>query len=226
MDARTPDEAATHARAGLAAHAGDDTEGAVLLLREIFKAHLAMKRHRSAHAVARKMVTLGVLSEITHADLGRACAALGWWLPAAHAYRLAARFAPARRRALHWGACASAFQHAEAYPESLAALDRAIRWSSGTRPLHRAHATLVRIDRGEQIDDVAAVVAELECARCGEGYGRYVLGCLAMASGRKTDGRRWLREFVRRNAADPLKSATLAGEIRRARSLLGPARRG
>lgn len=191
-----------------------------MLLREIYKAHLSARRFRSAHAIARKMVRLGALPEVTHADLGRACAALGWWTRAAQAYRLAARFAPAHRRALHWSACASALHHAGRHEESLAALERAIRWSTSTRPLHRAYAALVRLDLGQTVPDLPAIADELESARCGEGYGRYVLGLLAIAQGNATKGRKHLREFLKRNANDPLRSATLAAEIERARRTL------
>ena len=219
MAAASPEQATALATKGLSALAPDDAEGAVLLQREIFKAHLISGRPRSAHAVARKMVRAGALPEVAHADLGRACAALGWWIRAAQAYRVAARFAPARRRALHWGACGAAFHHAARHDDALSALDRALRWSSAARPLHRAHAALVRIDRGESIDDLDGLVADLELARCGEGYGRYVLGRLVI----RHDARRgagFLREFLRRNVGDALREATLAGEIRAARALL------
>src|SRR5688572_4230894 len=114
METRSQAAAGELAKQGLAhAKANElDPEGEVLLLREVFKAHLHAHRPRSAHAVARKMVRLGALPEVTHADLGRACAALGWWMSASQAYRLAARFAPAQRRALHWASCAAALHHA------------------------------------------------------------------------------------------------------------------
>jgi hypothetical protein len=225
MAAPSPEEALAHARNGLASLTPDDSEGAVLLHREIFKAHLVAGRPRSAHAIARKMVRAGALTEVAHADLGRACAALGWWIRAAQAYRLAARFAPARRRALHWGACGSAFHHARHHDEAIAAFDRALRWSTTTRPLHRAQSVLVRLDRGEKVEDLDGVVADLELARCGEGYGRYVLGRLVIAGGDRRKGTTFLREFLRRNVGDALREATLAGEIRAARRLLQETRR-
>jgi hypothetical protein len=197
-----------------------DPEGEVLLLREVFKGHLHARRARSAHAIARKMVELGALPEVTHADLGRACAALGWWTRAAQAYRLAARFAPARRRALHWASCSAALHHGQRHEEALAALDRAIRWSTGTRPLHRAYAALIRLDQGQTVSDLETVASDLELSRSGEGYGRYVLGLLALARGDRPLGRRYLREFLKRNVGDPLREATLSAEIARARKAL------
>ena len=226
METRSQAAAGELAKQGLAnahanGHANDlDPEGEVLLLREVFKAHLHARRPRSAHAIARKMVRLGALPEVTHADLGRACAALGWWTSGAQAYRLAARFAPARRRALHWASCAAALHHGQRYEEALAALERAIRWSTGTRPLHRAYAALVELDHGHSVDDLAELTQELAAARCGEGYGRYVLGLLAASRGDRREARRYLREFIRRNVGDPLREATLAGEIARARRTL------
>ena len=227
MEARSPAAAGELAKQGLLRQADgpqSDPEGAVLLLREVFKAHLHARRSRSAHAIARKMIRLAALPEVTHADLGRACASLTWWTRAAQAYRLAARFAPARRRALHWGACASALHHAGRSEESLAALDRAVRWSTGTRPLHRAYAALVRLDRGDEVEDLDAIESDLELARCGEGYGRYVLGLIAVARGDRPRGRKFLREFLKRNVGDPLREATLAAEIARARKTLRSSR--
>jgi tetratricopeptide (TPR) repeat protein len=222
METRSQPAAGELAKQGLAAGRTHDLdpEGEVLLLREVFKAHLHAQRVRSAHAVARKMVRLGALPEVTHADLGRACAALGWWTSASQAYRLAARFAPARRRALHWASCAAALHHAERHEEALAALERAVRWSTTTRPLHRAYAALIQLDQGRHVDDLEVVTSELEAARCGEGYGRYVLGLLALARGDRARARRYLREFVRRNVGDPLREATLAAEIARAKRTL------
>ncbi len=223
VQATSPSASGAFARQGLQQHRDHepvDAEGEVLLLREVFRSHLAARRRRSAHAVARKMVRLAALPELTHADLGRACAALGRWTDAAQAYRLAARFAPARRRGLHWGASASAFAHAGQTEEALAALDRAIRWSTTARPLHRAHAAVLRVDRGENPDDLPAVVSDLELAPCGEGYGRYILGLLYLGLGERARARKYLREFLRRNLGDPLKEATLAGELQRARKSL------
>src|SRR5688572_3291556 len=120
MESHSPSVAGELAKRGLERGQSQDVdpEGQVLLLREVFKSHLHARRQRSAHAIARKMVRLGALPEVTHADLGRACTALKWWTGAAQAYRLAARFAPARRRSLHWACCASALHHAGRHDES------------------------------------------------------------------------------------------------------------
>lgn len=197
-----------------------DPETTLLLLREIYRSHFYAGRLRSAHAIARKMVRLGVSLEIAHVDLGRVCLALGWWSRAAQAYRIAARNAPARRRAMHWSSVAVAYHHAGEADASLSALERAIRWSLNTRPLHRAYVALVRIDAGEQpseIDGLSEAISELEVARCGEGFGRYVLGRLYASIEDDERARTHLRTFVKRNGADPMRAATLHAELRSAR---------
>ncbi len=220
----SPDAAAVYAEKGLR-FASDrvDAETRVLLLREIYRSHLFARRVRSAHAVARKMVRLGVAQEIAHVDLGRACMALGWWQRAAQAYRIAARNAPASRRALHWFSAGIALHHDGRFDEALGALERAVRWSIGTRPLHRAYEAVVRLDAGEEVDsitDLAERMTDLEAARCGEGFGRYVLGLLCAETGDLAGARRNLAAFVRRNRADPMRAVTLAHALRRARRCL------
>lgn len=200
-----------------------DPETSLLLLREIYRSHFYARRLRSAHAIARKMVRIGVALEISHVDLGRVCLALGWWIRAAQAYRIAARNAPASRRAMHWSSVAIALHQGGDFEGSLSALERAVRWSLNTRPLHRAYIALVRIDAGEHpdaIEGLTEAIEELEVARCGEGYGRYVLGLLLAAQGDDLLARAHLRIFVKRNASDPMRACTLAGELRRARVTL------
>ena len=95
-----------------------------------------------------------------------------------------------------------------------------MRWSLSTRPLHRAYMALVQLDSGrrvDEIDNLTEIVSELECARCGEGFGRYVLGLLHAAQGSRARATKHLKAFVKRNAEDPMRSITLAAEIRRAR---------
>jgi tetratricopeptide (TPR) repeat protein len=200
-----------------------DPETTLLLLREIYRSHFYAGRLRSAHAIARKMVRLGVALEIAHVDLGRVCLALGWWLRASQAYRIAARNAPARRRAMHWSSVAIALHHGGDADGALSALERAIRWSLNTRPLHRAYMALVHIDAGEapeSVEGITEAIDELEVARCGEGFGRYVLGLLHAARGDDRRARAHLRIFVKRNADDPMRASTLGNELRRARATL------
>lgn len=225
----SPADASAYAVKGLR-NASDkiDPETLLLLLREIYRSHFYAGRLRSAHAIARKMARTGTSIEVVHADLGRVCMALGWFPRAAQAYRIAARNAPARRRAMHWAFVAIALHQAGDTDGALGALERAIRWSLATRPLHRAYMALVRIDGGEApeaIEGLTEAIHELETARCGEGYGRYVLGLLYAATGNDLRARAHLRTFIKRNAGDPMRAATLAAEIRRARDTLRAIRR-
>jgi tetratricopeptide (TPR) repeat protein len=221
----SPAEAAVLAERGLRHNDGKagleiEPETRLLLLREIYRAHLHARRLRSAHAVARKMVRLSVAQEIAHVDFARVCAALGWWNRAGQAYRIAARNAPAARRAMHWGSVAVALHHQQQFSEALSALERAVRWALTTRPLHRAYIALIQLDSGKNVRDIPHIhelITELECARCGEGFGRYVLGLLYAALGDGRRARHNLRQFVQRNVNDPVRSVTLAEEIRRAR---------
>ncbi len=203
----------------------EDPESRLLLLREVFKAHLRSGRPRSAQAIARKMTRLGALAEVAHADLGRACSALGRFEHAARSYRLAARFAPANRRATHWSATAMALWNAGQHDESLAALERALRWSTTTRPLHRAQHAMVEISRGRPTPELAAIIADLDASRAGEGYGRFVLGMIAHMRGEQSKAQPLLAEFIARNSNDAMRAATLAGEITKARAALVSARR-
>ncbi len=203
----------------------EDPESRLLLLREVFKAHLRAARPRSAQAIARKMTRLGALSEVAHADLGRACAATGRFEHAARSYRLAARFAPANRRATHWSATAMALWNAGQHDESLAALERALRWSTATRPLHRAQHAMVELSRGRVTSDLTAAIADLDASRAAEGYGRFVLGMIAHLRGDRARAQPLLTEFIARNSNDALRAATLAGELGKARAALVAARR-
>lgn len=220
----SPADASAYAEKGLRADSEKiDPETRLLLLREIYRSHLYARRLRSAHAIARKMLRLGVAQEIAHVDMGRACVTLGWWAQAAQAYRIAARNAPANRRAMHWAQVAMALHHAGQFDDALSALERAVRWSLGSRPLHRAYAALVHLDMGEEPDaiaDLGELVSELACARCGEGYGRFVLGVLYAAQRDDEKAAHHLRMFLQRNRNDPMRSSTLAWEIRRAREAL------
>jgi len=220
----SPVDASGYAEKGLRA-AGDriDPETRLLLLREIYRSHLYARRLRSAHAIARKMVRIGVAQELAHADLGRACAAMGWWDRAAPAYRIAARNAPASRRSLHWAQVGTALHHAGQFDEALSAYERAVRWSLGARALHRAQGFLAQVDRGDEAQTLVGLpelLDELRDARCGEGYGRYVRGLLHLSLGERAEARQNLLAFLKRNVSDPMRATTLAAEIRRARLTL------
>jgi tetratricopeptide (TPR) repeat protein len=226
MASESPRIARSHAVSGLKAirqltAQGEeaDPESHLLLLRELFKATMREGHPRSAHAVARKMTRLGVLSEVAHADLGRACSGLQWFAQAAQAYRLAARYAPAARRSLHWSSCGLALWHCERHDEAVSALERAIRWSTTTRVLHQAQVAMVELSRGVFVDNLQALVTDLALSPQAEGYGRFVLGWVTQQLG-DSNAHALLREFLRRNELDALRAATLRGEIAKAREIL------
>lgn len=198
-----------------------DSETQLLLLRELFKATVREGHPRSALAVARKMVRLGVLSEVAHADLGRACSGLRWYSQASQGYRLAARYAPATRRALHWSSCGLALWHAERHDEAIAAMDRAIRWSTTTRALHVTQVAMIELSRGNHSSDLKALITDLALTPQAEGYGRFVLGWIHHRLG-NADGVALLQEFLRRNEHDPMRASTLRGEIEKAHAIVSP----
>lgn len=79
---------------------------------------------------------------------------------------------------------------------------------------------MIELSRGRPVVDLAAIAADLDASRAGEGYGRFVLGMIAHYRGERERARPLLLEFVSRNSNDPLKVATLAGELERARQAL------
>jgi len=78
---------------------------------------------------------------------------------------------------------------------------RAIRWSSADRPLYEGHLAVVTLVQGKAVDDLDGVIARLEEAPCGQGYGRFVLGMLCSYAERPSDAQRYLRGFVSRTRA-------------------------
>jgi hypothetical protein len=74
---------------------------------------------------------------------------------------------------------------------------------------------------GERVEDVQATMVELASASCGRGYGRFILGLLAYASGRWALARRYLLTFVRRiEGGRPALTIALSGELSMARATL------
>ncbi len=72
----------------------------VLLLRQLYLAHLEREQFHEARGVAEQMVELGDLVEPALHDAARACIAQGDYAAAAGHLRVAARSAPAQRRSL------------------------------------------------------------------------------------------------------------------------------
>ncbi len=210
------------ARAGLARAEEDlapDTQ--VLLLRQLYLAHLELRQLRKAVEVARQMAAVGPLSDIAHHDAARALYALGDVDGAVAEQRLAARAAPPARRSFHLWSLAT-WQHFGGDPDgALRTLDRAGRWAARDRALLRAHAAYVKLEQGRAVRGLEGILRGLQRSRSREGYGQFLLGMIAWLMGDTRRAAPHLRSFLRRNAsADEAKALTLREELRRARLAL------
>ncbi len=193
----------------------------VLLLRQVYLAHLELRQLRRAAEVADAMAAVGPLRDVALCDKARALQAAGDAKGAIAAQRLAARAAPAARRSFQLFSLATMQHFAGDTKGALATLDRALRHAHKDRPLLAACAAYVRLAAGESPAGLAKTVADLRAAPCREGYGQFVLGMIAYHVGDGLLAVAHLRAFLRRNAdADVPKALTLREELRRARTVL------
>lgn len=198
IGARTAAARARYARKGLASRAPLDRTTQSMLLRQLYLAHFEQQEFRKALEIAEQMVELDTLTDVCQQDVARALTALGDIDAAADRLRLAARNAPARRRAFHLWTLGSTLYLAGRLDEAESAMRRALRWGTTDRPLYAAHLALVQLESGQKVDDVDGIVDQLEEAPCGQGYGRFVLGMLCVHTGRSRDAEKYLRAFVER----------------------------
>ncbi len=220
MVARSPAARARWARRGLAAIAPLDKTTQAMLLRQLYLSLFEERDFSRALEVATQALELGIMSDVIRQDAARAALACGDLDAAIVHLRVAARSAPPSRRAFHLWTLGSILFRAHRYDEAAAALTHAVRWGTHDKPLYRAHLALVRIAAGEAVDEVAAAIEDLSSAPCGQGYGRFVLGHLAYASGAWGAARRYLDAFVRRTERAPALGIALAGEVKMARATL------
>lgn len=222
MDARSPAARARFAEKGLASRAPLDKTIHALLLRQLSIAHYEGRRFDRAHEVALQALELGVLIDVLQQDAARAAIGAGDVDAAVAHFRVAARRAPASRRAFHLWTLGGLLFLTKRYSEAAAALTRAVRWGTRDKPLFRAHLALVRLAMGEKVDDLQETIDDLAAAPCGRGYGRFVLGHLAYAAGEWDTARLLLTGFVERSTTVrvPELSMTLAGELRMSRATL------
>lgn len=219
--AKARDIRAYCARRGLVARRSLDTTTRALLLRQLYLSHYEAKRFDRARAIALRALRLDVLPDVIHQDVARASIAKGDVNDAVAHLRRAARRAPLSRRPFHLWTLGSTLLLWQRYPEACAALARAVRWGTYDKPLYRAHLALARLAMGDHVDDLRRTMEELAVASCGQGYGRFLLGHLAFASGQEALARRYLRAFVRRTeTARPALAIALDGELRLARATL------
>ena len=221
MEALSLEVRARWARRGLASRAPLDATIQAMLLRQLYLVHYERRRFALAHELAGQALALGVLPDVFHQDAARAALALGELDSALAHLRIAARRGPASRRSFHLWTLASALFLAHRYAEAAASLERAVRWGTHDRPLYRAHLALVRLAAGEPVEDLQTTIDELASAPCGQGYGRFVLGHLAYATGAWASARRFLEAFVRRTRRGRgVLALALEGEIQMALTTL------
>ena len=193
-----------------------------MLLRQLYLSRFEARRFAEAHDVALQAAELAVMEDVMLQDAARAAVASGDLDAALAHLRAAARRSPASRRPFHLWTLGSTLFLAHRYDEAIAALARATRWGTRDKPLYRAHLALARIAGGEPVQDLQETIDELAHAPCGQGYGRFVLGHLAYASGEWEAARRYLAAFVKRtDAGRPAMAVALEPELRMAKATLG-----
>ncbi len=218
--ARTASTRARHARAGLSAPKLEDDTRA-LLLRQLYLAHFETHRFAKARTVAEEAISTGELVDVGHQDAARAAFAMGDLDGALVHLRAAARVGPVARRGFHHWTIGSYLYVSGRYAEAASALERAHRWSTNERPLYRAHWTLAELAGGAIVEDARTHLHELANVPCGQGYGRFVLGMLAMALGDRAPARKYLEAFVKRTTEQrPILATSLGAELALARDTL------
>lgn len=221
MAAPTPRGRSMWARRGLASRASIDRTTQAMLLRQLYLAHYEQRDFASATEIAQQSLELGVLRDVVHQDAARAYTGLGDVESAAGHLRLAARHGPPSRRAFHWWTLGSLYFNVDRLEEAIGALSRAARWGTRDKPLYQAHLALARFAEGTRSDDLKDLFERLESAPAGQGYGRFILGHLALHRGSFHEARTLLRSFVERTESGrPATAIALAAELVRAKRTL------
>lgn len=221
MAARTARSRATFAKRGLATLAPLDRTTHAMLLRQLYLSLFETRRFRQAHVIALQALELDVLADVLSQDAARAALASGDLETALGHLRTAARKGPASRRPFHLWTLGSALFLAQRYDEAASALARAARWGTKDKPLYRAHLALARMAAGDSVDDLQETINQLAEAACGQGYGRFVLGHLAYATGEWGAAQRYLEAFLKRTTSSrPALGIALEGEVKMTRATL------
>jgi tetratricopeptide (TPR) repeat protein len=220
MNAKTPALRVRHARAGLAGPCDLDTQA--MLLRQAYLGELERGAFEAARVAAEQVVALGVLPDVARHDAARACQALGDVEAAIAHLREAARVSPPDRRTFHLstlgGMLLAHGRPADAVPMLVAALAT----PDAAAPLLRGQLAVARFVASGDVSDLELAYHGLLHDRAGEGYGRYVLGELAMARGDRRAAEVFLSAFLSKaTRARPASQAALRPEIERARAVLG-----
>jgi len=221
MAAPTPRARAIWARKGLSVRSKLDPTTQAMLLRQLYLAHYEEERFEQAILASEQALMLDVLPDVAHQDAARAKQAHGDIEGAATHLRLAARSGPPNRKAFHWWTLGSLYYLDRRYLEAIAALSRAARWGTTDKPLYQGHLALARIANGQTVPNIDHVITRLADVPAGGGYGKFVLGMLAMHAGRREEATRWLRSFIDRSTSGRRAMAiSLRGEIEAARVAL------
>ena len=221
MAAQTPRSRAIWARKGLSTRSKLNPTTQAMLLRQLYLAHFEDERFELAIVASEQAVVLDVLPDVAHQDAARAKQANGDIDGAAMHLRLAARSSPPNRRAFHWWTLGSLYYLNKRYDEAIAAFLRAARWGTTDKPLYQAHLALARIEAGQTVPDVDRIIERLADVPSGGGYGRFVLGLLAIHAGRRAEAKHWLESFIERSTSGRrVMAISLRGEIEAARLAL------
>jgi tetratricopeptide (TPR) repeat protein len=192
-----------------------------MLLRQLYLAYYETEHFEQAAEIAEQAIRLDVLPDVAHQDAARARQALGDVEGAAGHLRLAARLGPPNRKAFHYWTLGSLYFLAKRYPDASAAMARAARWGTTDKPLYQAHLALCQGAAGQTVEGYDELIERLAAIPAGSGYGRFVLGLLAMRAGRNEDARRWLEAFVDRTLnGRTVMAISLRGEVAVAREAL------
>jgi tetratricopeptide (TPR) repeat protein len=221
MKAKTSALRVRHARAGLAAGPCDlDTQA--MLLRQLYLGQLERGDWEAARVAAEQFVALQVMPDVARHDAARACQALGD-LPAAVVHlRAAVSASPPERKTFHLSTLGSLLYVSGRAAEACEALTEALERDDPAAPLLRGQLALARFAAEADAAELDVAFHELLHDRTGEGYGRFVLGELAMARGDRRAAQLFLQAFLTKaKRARPAAQAALKPEIDRATAVLG-----
>lgn len=221
LKAKDPAEKELIARRALQAPI-DDLELKALLRRQIYIGRAWEHDWIQALEIAEENIESEALGDLARQDAARAASALGAYDAALGHLRVAARIAPAERRAFHTGALASLLRFGGRPEASVEAYEAALRWASTHRPLYRAQLELARLAANDRPQvSLEELNHELEDAEFSLGYSDWVRGEILFLMKDYALAKKFLLQFVERLAeANPLKVATLRLELLHAQRLL------
>jgi len=221
MQSKSAAARANWAERGLAHRGAIARTTKAMLLRQLYLAFYTSGHFERAYAIARSALELGVLEDVVEQDCARAKQAAGDIDAAVGHLRLAARKAPPSRRAFHWWTLGSLLFLERRYDDAVAALARAARWGTRDKPLYQGHLLLAKLTAGMKVRGLARAIERLDDCPAGQGYGRFVLGHLAVHASRPDEARAWLSSFVERTTRGHAAMVTaLQAELSMARGTL------